>query len=64
MSLRLGLESLNAYNGKGYAVKKKEELHAACKTTYFSRSTGTKAKKMPQGVHPAKAGQPEANDVR
>ena len=36
MSLRLYLELLNAYQKKGYAIKKKEELQQSCKLSFFS----------------------------
>jgi ribosomal protein S7 len=31
MALRLSLALVDAYQGKGYAIKKREELHNACK---------------------------------
>ena len=44
MALRIALELLNAYNRKGYAFKKKEELYNICKATYFKTSANSKSK--------------------
>jgi hypothetical protein len=38
MALRLYLELLNAYNGKGYAMKKKTDLHNQCQASFFHSS--------------------------
>lgn len=35
MALRLYLELLNAYNKKGYAMKKKTDLHNQCQASFF-----------------------------
>jgi len=51
MASSLYLEILNAYQKKGYAIKKKEDLHNLCKNTFYksdslrSNSSG-KNKKM------------------
>lgn len=35
MALRLYLELLNAYNKKGYAMKKKTDFHNQCQASFF-----------------------------
>ena len=39
MSLRLYLEFLNAFQKKGFAIKKKQDLHNQCKQLYFFSKT-------------------------
>ncbi len=39
MALRLYLELLNAYNKKGYAIKKKTDLHNQCQVSFFHSSS-------------------------
>lgn len=39
MAFRLYFELLNAYQKKGYAIKKKEDLHKECKLTFYSASS-------------------------
>lgn len=39
MAFRLYYELLNAYQKKGYAMKKKEDLHKECKLTFYASSS-------------------------
>ena len=45
ISLSLYLEIVNAYQNKGYAIKKKEELHNICKNTFFKGESFKKKKR-------------------
>jgi small subunit ribosomal protein S7 len=46
MALRLYLELLNAYNKKGYAMKKKTDLHNQCQVSFFHAGA---SKESPRG---------------
>ncbi len=46
MALRLYLELLNAYNEKGYAMKKKTDLHNQCQVSFFHAGA---SKESPRG---------------
>lgn len=48
MALRLYIELLNAYNKKGYAMKKKTDLHNQCQVSFFHSGA------TPTGTAPAR----------
>jgi len=63
MALRLYIELLNAYNKKGYAMKKKTDLHNQCQVSFFHAGAGTskentRGSNFPLGGSAGSAGSP------